>query len=322
MKGKNMKIDKNADIIEILEKYKNLFFSELKILNYSPKTIITYNVVIDEFLEFVRCENSLHKLNIIDLNRYFIYQYLENLKKRNLSNKTQILHLKVIKRFFKFISENNESGIDILYPIEKITLKEEKKEIVTFTKTELEKIKEYLFNFLDKSKNYERYKNALCIAFILFTGMRAQECLDLEEKNIEIAKNEDNREYIRIKVKGKGNKEGYLYLDEIFIDYLIKLKELKPIKSKYLFSKRNGEPMKYLNIFNFNKRLLKKLHINEDKAGLHTYRHTLASNLVEQNINMETIKEIMRHSSIAITSKYYAKASERAKREAMLKNTI
>lgn len=115
-----MKIDKNADIIEILEKYKNLFFSELKILNYSPKTIITYNRILDEFEEFLRRENSLHKLNITDLNRYFIFRYLEDLKKRGLSVGTQILYLKVIKIFFKFISENNESGIDILYPIEKI----------------------------------------------------------------------------------------------------------------------------------------------------------------------------------------------------------
>lgn len=152
--------------------------------------------------------------------------------------------------------------------------------------------------------------------------MRAQECLDLEEKNIEIAKTENHQEYIKIKIKGKGNKERYVYLDEVFINYLNKLKKLKPIKSKYLFSKRNKEPMKYINIFNFNKRLLKKLHINTDKAGLHIYRHTLASNLVEQNINLETIKEILGHSNIAITSKYYAKASEKAKREAMLKSAI
>jgi site-specific recombinase XerD len=317
-----MEIDENGNISDILEKYRALFFSELRLLNYSPKTTSTYSRILEEFIEFLNCENSLNTLTIKDLNKYFVFQYFEELKKRKLSKATLNLHLKVIKRFFKFISENNESGVDLLYPIEKVTIKLDDKEIVTYTKRELEKIKEYLFNFLDKSKNYERYKNALCISFILFTGMRASECLNIEEDNVEIAKTEDNQEYIKIKILGKGNKERYVYLDEVFIDYLNKLHKLKPVESKYLFSKLDKKPMQYMNIFTYNKRLLEKLYINPKKAGLHIYRHTLASNLVEQNINLETIKEILGHSDISITSRYYAKVSEKAKREAMIKTSI
>jgi len=309
-----MEINKNQDIMEILEKFKNAFFAELEVLKIATNTKKVYKRMIDEFIEFVRCENSVDTLKILDLNKYFILRFLENTKFKNVSSSTLALYLKVIKRFFKFISENNISGIDLLYPIEKLSIKQEEKEIVTYTDIEIDKIKTYLFNFLDKSKNYERFKNALCIAFIAFTGMRAQECLDIKIEDVEIFE-----DFVRIKIKGKGDKERYVYLDEVFIEYIKRLFELRDFKSEYLFAKRDKNKMSFNTLYHYNKNLLKKLNISTKKAGLHIYRHTFASNLVEDNVNLETIKEILGHSSIAVTSKHYAKASEKAKKEAMLR---
>ena len=302
---------KNQDVVSFLQKQKNHFFLHLDVLNNSSNTKKVYKKTIDEFVGFVESENLLDTLNVLDLNKYFILRFFEKLKNKGLSKNSIILHLKVIKHFFRFISENSE--FDLIKPIEKLTIKEDKKEIVTFTKDEIDKIKEYLFDFLDKSSNYDRYKNALSLAFIAVTGIRANECLNIKEKNVDII----NNEFVRVKIEGKGNKERYVYLDEVFIEYINKLKRLKPTKSEYLFSKRDGNKASYYNLFAYNNNLLKKLNIN--KSGLHIYRHTLASTLVEENINLETIKEILGHSNIAITSKYYAKASEKAKREAMLR---
>jgi len=302
---------KNQDVVSFLQKQKNHFFLHLDVLNNSLNTKKVYKKTIDEFVGFVESENLLDELKILDLNKYFILRFFEKLKNKGLSKNSIILHLKVIKHFFRFISENSE--FDLIKPIEKLTIKEDKKEIVTFTKDEIDKIKEYLFDFLDKGSNYDRYKNALSLAFIVVTGIRANECLNIKEKNVDII----NNEFIRVKIEGKGNKERYVYLDEVFIEYINKLKRLKPTKSDYLFSKRDGNRLSYSTLFVYNNNLLKKLNI--DKSGLHIYRHTLASTLVEENINLETIKEILGHSNIAITSKYYAKASEKAKREAMLR---
>jgi hypothetical protein len=52
----------------------------------------------------------------------------------------------------------------------------------------------------------------------------------------------------------------------VFIDYLNKLHKLKPVESKYLFSKLDKKPMQYMNIFTYNKRLLEKLYINPKKG--------------------------------------------------------
>jgi len=309
-----LEIKKDESLLEVIKRFEPDFFSELDVLNFSGNTKNLYFRIIDEFKEFLICENSDEIVKVLDLNKFLILQFLQNLKNRNFSQTTLSLYLKVIKRFFKFISENNESGIDLLYPIEKVTIKENKKEIITFTKDEIERIKSYILDFLDKSKNYERYKNALCLAFIAFTGIRANECINIKEEDIDIEK-----DYVKVKIKGKGNKERFVYLDEVFIDYIEKLKRIKPVKSPYLFSKKDGSKISYKTLLNFNKRILNKVHIfNKDKQGLHIYRHTLASMLVEDNINLETIKDILGHSSILTTSKYYAKTSEKAKREALI----
>jgi len=57
--------------------------------------------------------------------------------------------------------------------------------------------------------------------------------------------------------------------------------------------------------------------IDKNKRGLHIYRHTFAVKLVENNINLQTIAELLGHSNITITSTYYAKASKNAKKEAV-----
>lgn len=310
-----MEIKENESLLEVINRFEPKFFAELEVLNFSGNTKNVYFKIIDEFREFLICENSDNLLKVSDLNKYLIMQFFQNLKNRKFSQTTISLYLKVIKRFFKFISENNESGIDLLYPIEKLSFKEEKKEIVTFSRNEYEKIKGYLLDYLDKTNNYERYKNALALAFIAYTGIRAEECLNIKEEDLDIEK-----DYIRIKIKGKGNKERFIYLDEVFIEYINKLKAVKPVKSIYLFSKKDGTKLGYRSLLNFNKRILKRLAIlNKQKEGLHIYRHTLASVLVEDNINLETIKDILGHANISTTSRYYAKTSEKAKREALLK---
>jgi len=54
------------------------------------------------------------------------------------------------------------------------------------------------------------------------------------------------------------------------------------------------------------------------KRGVHLLRHTLARRLVDRNVNLETIRDILGHSSIGITSDFYAKTDERNKQKALL----
>jgi integrase len=148
--------------------------------------------------------------------------------------------------------------------------------------------------------------------------MRAEECLSLQIKDISI-----QEEGIKLLVTGKGNKQRILYLNIAFLPYIKKMLDLRErysIKSKYFFATKNNKKSTIQGLYRANKSLLKLVNIKDKrKSGLHTYRHTFATLLVNADVNMETIKEILGHSNILTTSRYYAKANEKAKKRSMLK---
>ncbi|MFN7095059.1 MAG: tyrosine-type recombinase/integrase, partial [Burkholderiales bacterium] len=55
------------------------------------------------------------------------------------------------------------------------------------------------------------------------------------------------------------------------------------------------------------------------KSGLHIFRHTFARNLVSNNHNLATIKELLGHSNISVTAQFYAVSNENAKKAALFK---
>ncbi len=306
--------------LQELQKWRDRYFQYLEIKGVSKNTIKSYQRAISCFFDFLREEflgkNSLNYLKWEDFNKFMFLAFLQKLKSK-LNEKSQNLYLRIIKNFLKFIAENNEEGIDPYYKIENLTIKEPQNEIITFEENEIDRIDYYLFKKLESTKEYSKYKNLLCILFIRFTGMRAEECLGLKIENISIQ--EDG---IKLMVRGKGNKERILYLDVSFLPYLkrmLNLREENKITSDYLFATKKNKKLTFQGLYRANKKFLQKIGIkNPKKYGLHTYRHTFASLLVNEDVNLETIKEILGHSNIVTTSKYYAKTNEKAKKRSML----
>ena len=301
-----MKLHKYQEIEKNIEYWQNLFISNKKVQTNSKHTISTYNRVLEEFKEFCYLErvNGYNELSFKDMNKYFINGFINYLKDKKLSDKTISLYLTTIKMFFKFISEENSEAEDILTPIEKVFIKVAQKEAPSYTDEEIKKIDNYLRGIINKTKSYKKVRNALAILFLIYTGLRASELLSLKKENVDIG--DDG--IFNIKVKGKGDKERIIYIKlDILVeewDKFVSFIEFQ--ENKLLFN------IKYITLYEYNQRLCKKLHI--ENKGLHAYRHHLAIKAVDEDINLQTISEWLGHSSIVITSKYYAKASKKAKK--------
>ena len=307
--------------IKNLELWKKYYFEHLSVNNTSSNTIRLYRRVIDNFIEwvFIENENCNNCILLNNLNRFTFTSFLNSLKEKKLSDKTIQTYLAVLKSFFMFITEENEDAIDIYQHLEKIKIKVSQKEIITYSNDEINRIKRVVIELLEKKRiSYSKYKNALILLFVLFSAMRIDEALELKINDIEINEND-----IKFKIRGKGGKERILYLSGDFKDYIDKFLELRKksnIKSDYFFASNKGTKTVYNTMLRFNRdTILPKAHIyDKQKVGLHTYRHTLASKLVEENVNLETIKEILGHSDIRTTSMFYAKTNEKAKRKALI----
>ena len=291
-----MKLEKYDNLIKNIEFWEKIYISDKKAKNYSQHTIKGYKKVLETFKEFCILENEDEELSFFDMNRYFFNSFIGFLKEKNLSDKSIEFYINVVKNFFRFISEENE--IDLIKPLKKVRIKVTQKEAKHYTKEEISKIESYLKNLISNSNTYSKVRNSIAILFLIYTGIRAGELLNIKKENIIL-----DIDHFKIKILGKGNKERIIYIKkELIQNEYNKLLDLG-------FKKFD---IKYISLFQYNQRLCKKLNISH--KGLHSYRHSLAIKAVENDINLETIKEWLGHSTIMITSKYYAKANEKAKK--------
>ncbi|EDM22952.1 tyrosine-type recombinase/integrase [Caminibacter mediatlanticus] len=312
-----MKLRKYNEIEKDLEFWLNEAIKDRKLLNQSENTIYTFKNSIEKFIEFCYLEriNDYPDLDFKDFNKYFIKNYISYLKDLNYKPSSINTHLKYLYAFFKFISENNEDGVDLLYKLDKIFLKEEKNVIYTFSNEELEKIQLALINKLNLTKSYTTFRNAFIVYLLSLTGARVSEIINLKNDDIK-----ENGEFFYLKLTGKGNKERIVPIEKDYIiDFLEKLQELKDkdnINSEYFLPDKQGYKTAITSIQSFNKTLLKNLGI---KGNIHQYRHTFATILLEKGVDINTIKELLGHSSIQTTASYYAKVTDKAKQEAIRK---
>ena len=136
-----------------------------------------------------------------------------------------------------------------------------------------------------------------CILMALYSGgLRRSELINLEVTDID-----SDRMLIRIR-NSKGNKDRYTLLSN---QLLAMLREYYLIyqPSRWLFEGPGGKPYSATSIENIFRKALKKSGIQK-KATPHTLRHSFATHLLEQGINLRYIQELLGHANITTTEIY------------------
>jgi integrase/recombinase XerD len=281
-----------------------MYINEKKILNSSINTITTYLYVLDSFYEYITGLDSTIVLE--DINKEVILSFLN--KDGNFSINTKVLRLAVLKSFFIYVDEQEELKGLFELRFKKLTIKKEDKEVEALSESEVQRLLEL---FRKPSISFNKNRDALLIKLILFTGIRASECLNIRIQNLSLLEEEG---VYKIKVLGKGNKERYVY---ITIDKIQReLNFLKDYISDYIAITNQGKAMSRIGLYSVISNKMKKALIH--KKGVHILRHTFARNLVTKNINLSTISELLGHADITLTARTYAKSDEGSKIRAVL----
>ena len=253
---------------EFLEKLR----VELRISKNSEYTLKNYVKANEKFLDFIKKQPS-------EITEDDIKLFLSE----NLSDKAAmsiILFLSAIK--YSFL---NILGKDITVRIKRP--KREKKIPDVLTKDEIKKI----------ISHSENRKSRLMISITYACGMRVSELLNLKTSDFKF---EEKIGFIR---QAKGKKDRIFNIPEFLIKDLKKqIEKQKERKQEHLFSGSNGR----LTERNFQK----IVSLASRKAGIeklvhpHTLRHSFATHLLENNIDIRKIQELLGHSSISTTEIY------------------
>jgi site-specific recombinase XerD len=302
-----------GNIVLDLQRWIEAYMREVENKNLSERTISIYSGILDEFVEYARQFQG--EVGLEDVNRIFLNGFLTERAKssKSFSPSTKRLHITVIKTFFLYITENNDSNADYEKMFRKMNIKVEEKVKPSLTDNDVTR----LLNFLEMEKKGPRnrlinYRNSLLCKTMLYGGLRVHELMPFKLKDFIL--DEENEVYTLL-VSGKGGKERYVYVPCAMIE-----DEVETLKEAYgvcwlICSTRNGTIINRSNLYQIVTGIFNRAGV--DEKGLHILRHTFARRLVSDNTNLETIRDLLGHSNIAITAKFYAKTNEDNKRAAV-----
>ena len=252
-------------------------------------TIPDYKDDFKVFLKYFPNIKTVDDLNDELIDNFIYEQSLNDLKSSTISRR-----ISTIKNFFLFL-ENEKIATNL---VKEVILPKKEKHIPTFLS--IDEIKNLLSVF-DETKPTE-YRDKTMVLVMYSAGLRVSELINLEKRSI-------NFEEKLITLKGKGNKERFVPLNYIALEYLNnylsqnKNNKVFP-KSKYLFiNKKDGKPLTRQYFFVELNKYAKRAGIDK-KISPHTLRHSFATHLLENGADLRVVQELLGHSKIETTQIY------------------
>ncbi len=254
-----------------LDKTKN----ELKLRNYSQKTIKSYYLCLKDYFAFLAKYQNMKKMDVRDK----VAKFLLLKQEKGQAGQTINLYLNAIKFFYR----------DVLKSVNKIDLKFSKiskKLPIVLSHSEIEKI-------LNCIKNK---KHKLIIALAYGAGLRISEIINLKIQDIDF-------EQFTIHLKEtKGKKDRITILPEKLKLDLLKLIAGKDGKN-YVFESNHGGKLNIRSAQSIFERALKSANIKKP-ATFHSLRHSFATHLLENGVDIRYVQELLGHANIRTTQIY------------------
>ena len=138
------------------------------------------------------------------------------------------------------------------------------------------------------------------VEFFLSTGCRVSEIVGLRVKDISDG---------AIKVKGKGNKERYVYINKKAMMYLKIYLKGRNVESEYIFISQK-KPNNYIKSRSIERVINKIGERSEIELYPHLFRHTFASQLLQNGASLKAVQDLLGHEQ-ATTTQVYAKLNDR-----------
>jgi integrase/recombinase XerC len=268
---------------------------------YSKHTITAYRNDLKSFEKFCVVEFDIEKIESVDYSH--IRSWIVQLVDDEVSNNSVNRKVSSLKSFYKFLQKIEQIKRN---PLAKHrALKTIKKVQVPFTENE---ISDVIFN-LEKEGTYRGVRNRLIVELFYSTGIRRIELVELRVSTVDIAGRS-------IKVLGKRNKERILPLIPSVVEtltvYVSMRKEVKPI-SDHLFLTEKGNKIYETLVYRVINNYFSKVSTKEKKSP-HILRHSFATHLLNQGADLNSVKELLGHSSLASTQVYTHNSLEKIKK--------
>lgn len=258
---------------------------------YSNHTVLAYKNDLIEFQEFCQKECHINKWAAVSYPQ--IRNWIVLLVESGLSNRTVNRKVSSLNSFFKFLVKTAQRVDNPL--INHKALKVGKNVQLPFSEKEMNEVLEREID----EKDFVQLRDVLVVMVLYATGMRRSELIELTLDSVDFANH-------TIKVLGKRNKERYIPMIKTIEKRLLhytRLREKQAFDSGYLFVTNRGNKMYgtlvYRIINDYFSRVSTKV-----KRSPHVIRHSFATHLLNEGADLNSVKELLGHSSLASTQVY------------------
>lgn len=274
------------------------------IKNRSEHTIISYCNDLNQFQLY--CEVEYNQNDIERINHLVVRSWIVQMKSEGVSNVSINRKISALKSFYRHLLRKEIVSSN---PMSKVQAMKKPKRLPSYVP---QKKMEYLIESEIGEKDFSELRNELIIELLYLTGIRRSELQNLTFKDV-------NNARLEIKVIGKGNKERRCPISAPFLAKLDSykesmLEEFGALDHNFVFVTDRGKKIYPKMIFNIVTKKLKSINASE-KTSPHVLRHTFATHLSSNGAELNAVKDLLGHASLAATQVYTHNSIERLKKE-------
>jgi integrase/recombinase XerC len=285
-----------------LEQRKNDFIQYLRFeKRYSAHTIAAYELDLRQFQQYL--EEEYEPLQVSDLSHFHIRSWLAALKDQQDKERTINRKISTLNSFFKFLLRTAVVETNPVSQLHALRLPERLPAYLKEGETHI------LLEVLDFEEGFKGFTDRMICELLYQTGMRRGELAGLKEADIEWSLKQ-------IRILGKGNKERLVPVSNELLDrmkqYLEDKSNIKNADKDHFLVLESGQPLYVEYIYKTVKKYL-SMATTLKKKSPHVLRHTFATHLLNNGANIQAIKDLLGHSSLASTQVYTHNNIERLK---------
>ena len=261
--------------------------------NYSNYTIEAYSKDLRQFEEYVK----LNKESVFvpgDVDADLVRSWIVSLMDEKISPVSVNRKLSSLKSFFKFLMKQGSISVN---PLRLITGPKTKKPLPYFVR---DKEMELLLDGDGFDEDFEGVRDRLVLEMLYDTGIRRSELIGIQDSDVDFGA-------MQIRVTGKRNKQRLIPFAEGLKNLIQAYTEVRNrevgSESGWFFVRKNGEQLSAGIVYTIVKDKLSEIPTLA-KRSPHVLRHSFATSMLNNGAELNAVKEILGHSSLASTSVY------------------
>jgi integrase/recombinase XerC len=259
---------------------------------YSAHTLTAYQHDIEQFRDYLSSEFGINELKIV--THFHIRGWLAGMKGAKQTARTINRKISSLNSYYKYLLKHSYADKN---PVRQLHAQRLPERLPVFLK---ESESSHLLNDVTFDEGFKGFTDRLICELFYATGMRRNELQQLKENDIEWSLRQ-------IRILGKGNKGRLIPVSPALLDdlrdYLAQKKQLKVYNEQFLFNLESGEPLYAGYIYRTVTRYMAETTTLQKKSP-HVLRHTFATHLLNNGANIQAIKDLLGHSSLAATQVY------------------